>query len=158
MDYLVSRSQFSAASAYIVIDRNRFFVNKLTPAILNRSGLNFTQWLTGAEMGRFSGNFGRPESRAAKMVQKNGRFSLETMSSKYHFLRSGFAWIKFGHNVWIGLVINPFGKKLRNFSITGHLPQNRLFVTCYMMLYKHEENRDAEGVDGVGGASHSPVD
>ena len=57
---------------YIVIMRNPFSVNNSGNPEPIRTKF-YT--MSGAQMGRFPGNFGRPRSRVAKMVQKNELFS-----------------------------------------------------------------------------------
>ena len=85
---VVRRSKPSAASAYIVMIRNRF--SWITPEILNRSGRNFTQWL-GRRWDAFLKTLD-PRLRSAKNGLKNEFFVIDTISSEMPFLSDRFAW------------------------------------------------------------------
>ena len=124
--HLYAEVILSAASAYIVIVRNR--VSRITPPTTK------FHTVIGAQTGRFPRNSGHPRSMAAKMAQKKKQQHRHAISHRP-------ICMKFGDNTWIGGVINPFGIRiLRNFTFKGSLiPRNRLFEPCLGVLFQPKD-------------------
>ena len=127
--YLYEEANQSAASVYIVMTRNRFFVNNSSNPELIQTKF-YT--VTGAQMGHFPGNFGCPRLRAIKMAQKNHFFVRDTTTPKCHFsaavLREHFETTR--ESMWS--FINPFQKKNCNIFRKGVIyPKTKLFEVCF---------------------------
>jgi len=73
-------------------------LSRITPTILNRSGRNFTYVRDGAQIGRFPGNFARPQLRAAEMARKTELFRQGYKQRLRNAISQRPICVKFGHS------------------------------------------------------------
>ena len=95
----------------------------------NRPGRNFTQWW-GLRWDASLETLGDLSQRRPKWSRKIEHF-LSGRQRLWNAISQRPICVKFGDNMWIDVVINPFGKEVRNFyPKRGHSPPKTDFLRC----------------------------
>ena len=128
-DVIECRSQL----CIIVIIRNRLFVNNSGNPELIRAKFFTTMglwWDTSLDTLGALGQW-RPKWPKTYQTVLSGRRGLQNAISQRPI------FIRFGYNMWIDVVINPFEKQLRIFPKMGHLPPKPTFDVCFSGCLVH---------------------